>query len=66
MQLAKIFQSDQNLHELLQSDIRNSFQLRNRSAVPNWGRAYHGNATKHRKETDVEGTHVSAKELYPM
>ena len=32
-----------------------------RRAVLNWGRAYHGNATKHREETDVEGTHISAK-----
>jgi hypothetical protein len=48
------------LHELLQSDILNGWRL-SRRAVPNWGRAYHGNATKHRKETDVEGTHDSAK-----
>ena len=62
------FQSSQNLHELLQSDIH---ELRlfilprlSRRAVPNWGRAYYGNATKHGEETDVEGTHVSAKIWY--
>ena len=31
-----------------------------RSAVPNCGRAYHGNATKRREQREVvEGTHVS-------
>jgi hypothetical protein len=35
-----------------------------RVSIPNWGRAYHGNATKHREETDVEGTHVSAEVCY--
>ena len=32
----------------------------------NGGRAYHGNTTQHREETDVEGTHVSAKVWYPV
>ena len=49
----------QNFHELLQSDIL--IRGFSRRAVPNRGRAYHGNATKHREETDVESTHVSAK-----
>ena len=30
-----------------------------RNAVPNWGRTDHGNATKHRNQTEVEGTHDS-------
>jgi hypothetical protein len=30
-----------------------------RSAVPNWGRSYHGNATKRCGQSEVEGTHVS-------
>ena len=30
-----------------------------RSTVPNWGRTDHGNATKHRNQTEVEYTHVS-------
>ena len=59
------FQSGQNLHELLQSDIqglrRSILPRLSKRAVPNWGRAYYGNATKHGEETDVEGTHVSAK-----
>jgi hypothetical protein len=28
-----------------------------RSTVPNWGGSDHGNATKHRNQTEVEGTH---------
>jgi hypothetical protein len=51
--------SDQNLHELLPRDIRlaTSNGLSG-NAVPNWRRAYHGNAAKHREQSDVEGTHV--------
>lgn len=30
-----------------------------RSAVSNWGRSDHGNATKHRNQTEVEGMHDS-------
>ena len=65
--LEKGFQSGQNFHELLQSDILDGRDGRGlcRRAVPNWGRAYHGNATKHREKSDVEGTHVSAKGWYP-
>ena len=62
--LEKGFQSAQNFHELLQSDILDGRGF-SRRAVPNWGRAYHGNATKHREESDVKGTHVSAKGWYP-
>ena len=60
--LEKGFQLGQNLRELLQSDIHCYL----RRAVPNWGRTYQGDATKHREETDVEGTHVSAKIWYPI
>ena len=65
--LEKGFQSGQNFHELLQSDILDGRDVRGlcRRAVPNWGRAYHGNATKHREKSDVEGTHVSVKGWYP-
>ena len=76
--LEKGFKSDQNLHELLQSDIlKHDREIEHlsllvtgatrhvkRVSIPNWGRAYHGNATKHREGTDVEGTHVSAKVWY--
>ena len=74
--LQKEFQSGQNLHELMQSDILYTPQppvgvewldwRLSRRAVPNWGRAYHGNTTKHREKTDVEGTHVSAKVWVPI
>ena len=70
MQLEKRFQSGQNLnlHELLQSDILSVWCLNglNGRAVLNWGRAYHGNATKHRDKTDDEGTHVSVKVCPPV
>ena len=60
----------QNLPELLQSDIRlvvvRYLPRLSKRAVPNWGRAYHGNATKHSEETNVEGTHVSANVWYPL
>jgi hypothetical protein len=52
----------QNLdpHELLQRNIHlATINGIGRSAVPNWSRAYHGNATKDREQTEVEGTHVS-------
>ena len=59
------FQSGQNLHELLQNDIPElrlvNLPRLSKRAVPNWGRAYYGNATKHGEETDVEGTHVLRK-----
>ena len=59
------FQSGQNLHELLQIDIQRVFGFSlsrlSKRAGPNWGRAYHGNTTKHSEETDVERPHVSAK-----
>ena len=29
------------------------------SAIPNWGRTDHGNAAKHRNQTEVEGMHDS-------
>ena len=71
--LEKGFQSGQNLHELLQSDIlclsKQFFRIRrtaSKRAVPNRGCAYHGDATKHREEADVEGTHISAKVWSPM
>ena len=51
----------QNFHELLQSDSLIRRLCRRAAPSPNWGRAYHGNPTKHCEETDVEGTHVSAK-----
>ena len=53
----------QNFHELLQSDLL-IWRLGRRASL-NWGRAYHGNATKHCEEADVEGTHVPAKPWYP-
>jgi hypothetical protein len=52
----EILKSGQNLHELLPRDI----QCYSRSAVPNRrGRACHGSATKHREQTEFEGTHAS-------
>src|SRR6266576_846618 len=32
-----------------------------RSIVPNRGGAYHGNATKHREQSEVEGIHASVE-----
>jgi len=56
-----IFQSRQNLQLLLLSDIQmaRTDGLSGLSANSKWGRAYHGNATEHREQSEVEGTHDS-------
>jgi hypothetical protein len=55
--LEKIFQSVQNLQLLLLSDIHSMATTNGLSTK--WGRAYHGNATEHGEQSEVEGTHDS-------
>ena len=52
----KIFQSGQNLRLPLLSDVH--FATTNGLSTK-WGRAYHGDATEHREQSEVEGTHDS-------
>ena len=52
----KISQSGQNLKLLLLSNIH---MATNNGLSTKWGRAYHGNATEHREQSEVEGTHDS-------
>jgi hypothetical protein len=54
----KIFQSGQNLQLLLLSDIQIQIATTNGLSTER-GHAYHGNATEHREQSEVEGTHNS-------
>jgi hypothetical protein len=55
----KVFQSGQNLHFVLLNDIH---MATTNGLSTKWGRAYHGNATEHREQSEVEGTHNSMPE----
>jgi hypothetical protein len=54
----KVFQSGQNLHFKLV--LLNDIHMATTNGLSTkWGRAYHGNATEHREQSEVEGTHDS-------
>jgi hypothetical protein len=52
-----IFQSGQNLRLLLLGDIQ--VKATTNGLSTKWGGADHGNATEHREQSEVEGTHDS-------
>ena len=72
--LHELLQSDILINDRNIDHLKNSVTRASRNVLSfvdnggvrvfNWGRAYHGNATKHHEETDVKGAHVSAKVCY--